>query len=105
MGFLGLCLLFAGMALIMNGAAVISKRDARSAAFINPVTGGILVIGNLIGIAKADGAGRPLAGRLPAAFAWQAKARRRLSRRHSGGDICHRRVRRADVIRLAEIAR
>ena len=56
MGFLGLCLLFVGIALIMNGIAAISKWDARTTAFINLVTGGILVIGNFIGLTKADGA-------------------------------------------------
>ncbi|MDR2193002.1 MAG: hypothetical protein LBP19_00795 [Treponema sp.] len=56
MGFLGLCLLFVGIALIMNGVAAISKWDARTTAFINLITGGILVIGNFIGIAKTDGA-------------------------------------------------
>jgi acid-activated urea channel len=55
MGFLGLCLLFVGIALIMNGVAAISNWDAKTTAFINLVTGSILVIGNFIGLARADG--------------------------------------------------
>ncbi|MDR2659733.1 MAG: hypothetical protein LBC27_07080 [Spirochaetaceae bacterium] len=54
MGFLGLCLLFVGIALTMNGIASISKWDAKTTAFINLVTGSILVIGNFIGLARAD---------------------------------------------------
>jgi acid-activated urea channel len=54
MGFLGLCLLFVGIALIMNGVAAISKWDAKTTAFINLVTGTILVIGNFIALARAD---------------------------------------------------
>ena len=56
MGFLGLCLLFVGIALIMNGVAAISKWDAKTTAFINLVTGSILVIGNFIGLLRADAA-------------------------------------------------
>lgn len=54
MGFLGLCLLFVGIALIMNGVAAISNWDAKTTAFINLVTGTILVIGNFIGLLRAD---------------------------------------------------
>jgi acid-activated urea channel len=54
MGFLGLCLLFVGIALIMNGVAAISKWDAKTTAFINLVTGSILVIGNFIALVRAD---------------------------------------------------
>jgi acid-activated urea channel len=54
MGFLGLCLLFEGIALIMNGVAAISNWDAKTTAFINLVTGSVLVIGNLIGLARVD---------------------------------------------------
>ena len=50
MSFLGLCLFFAGIALIMNGAVVIPKWDARSAAFSNHVTGSTLVTGNFTGL-------------------------------------------------------
>ncbi|MDR1929142.1 MAG: hypothetical protein LBQ44_00795 [Treponema sp.] len=56
MGFLGLCLLFVGIALVMNGVAAISKWDAKTTAFINLVTGAILVTGNFIALARADGA-------------------------------------------------
>ncbi|MDR1147519.1 MAG: hypothetical protein LBK66_02695 [Spirochaetaceae bacterium] len=54
MGFLGLCLLFVGITLIMNGVAAISNWDAKTTAFINVVTGTILVIGNFIGLFRAD---------------------------------------------------
>ncbi|MDR1094906.1 MAG: hypothetical protein LBL31_00790 [Spirochaetaceae bacterium] len=54
MGFLGLCLLFVGIALTLNGVAAISNWDAKTTAFINLVTGSILVIGNFIGLARAD---------------------------------------------------
>ena len=57
MGFLGLCLLFVGIALIMNGVASLSNWDAKTTAFINLVTGSILVIGNFIGLLRADAAG------------------------------------------------
>lgn len=54
MGFLGLCLFFVGIALTMNGVAAISKWDAKTTAFINLVTGTIIVVGNFIGLLKAD---------------------------------------------------
>jgi acid-activated urea channel len=54
MGFLGLCLLFVGIALIMNGVAALSGWDAKTTAFINLVTGSVLVIGNFIGLFRAD---------------------------------------------------
>jgi acid-activated urea channel len=38
----------------MNGVAAISNWDAKTTAFINLVTGSILVIGNFIGLVKAD---------------------------------------------------
>jgi acid-activated urea channel len=38
----------------MNGVAAISKWDAKTTAFINIVTGTILVIGNFIGLFRAD---------------------------------------------------
>jgi hypothetical protein len=47
MGFLGLCLFFAGIALILGGVAVVSNRGATSTAFINPAWP-IFVIGNFI---------------------------------------------------------
>jgi hypothetical protein len=48
MGFLGLCLFFAGIALILDGVAVISNRGATTTAFINLLAGSIFVIGNFI---------------------------------------------------------
>jgi hypothetical protein len=53
MGFLGLCLLFAGIVLIVNGVAaisIISNRDAKTTAFINRA---VLVIDNFIGLVRA----------------------------------------------------
>jgi acid-activated urea channel len=38
----------------MNGVAALSNWDAKTTAFINLVTGSILVIGNFIGVLKAD---------------------------------------------------
>jgi hypothetical protein len=38
----------------MNGVAALSKWDAKSTAFINLVTGSILVIGNFIGLSRAE---------------------------------------------------
>jgi acid-activated urea channel len=38
----------------MNGVAAIAKWDAKTTAFINLVTGSILVVGNFIGLVKAD---------------------------------------------------
>jgi acid-activated urea channel len=38
----------------MNGVAAISNWDAKTTAFINLVTGSILVIGNFIGLSRAD---------------------------------------------------
>jgi Na+/phosphate symporter len=55
MGFLGLCLLFAGMALIKEGAAI-PQRDMALTAFTNPVnraTSLALLIGNFIGFVRA----------------------------------------------------
>jgi hypothetical protein len=55
MGFLGLCLLFAGIALIMRIAA--GSNGAKTTAFINLAinlsTGSILEIGNFIGFGAA----------------------------------------------------
>ncbi|MDR1146997.1 MAG: hypothetical protein LBK66_00040 [Spirochaetaceae bacterium] len=52
MGFLGLCLLFAGIALIMMVAA--GSTGAKTTAFTNRATVSILEIGNFIGFDKAD---------------------------------------------------
>ncbi|MDR0527651.1 MAG: hypothetical protein LBG79_07555 [Spirochaetaceae bacterium] len=54
MGWLGVCLLFVGIALFCNGVAAIVKMDAKTTAFINLVTGTIIVVGNFISLAKAD---------------------------------------------------
>jgi acid-activated urea channel len=56
MGFLGLCLFFVGITLVMNGVAALSKWDVKTTAFMNLVTGTILVVGNFIALARADGA-------------------------------------------------
>jgi acid-activated urea channel len=40
----------------MNGVAALSNWDAKTTAFINLVTGAILVIGNFIGLVRADAA-------------------------------------------------
>jgi hypothetical protein len=82
MGFLGLCLLFAGIALIVNGVAVISaisNRDAKTTAFINRATGSVLVIDHFIGLVRA-GSTSP-AGysnavkRLPRQFCFERRGR------------------------------
>jgi hypothetical protein len=52
MGFLGLCLLFEGIALIMGVAA--GSNGAKTTAFINLATGSVLLIGNFIGFGTAD---------------------------------------------------
>ncbi|MDR1069364.1 MAG: hypothetical protein LBL37_01055 [Gracilibacteraceae bacterium] len=54
MGWLGVCLVFVGIALFSNGIAAIIKMDGKSTAFINAVTGLILVGGNFIALGKAD---------------------------------------------------
>jgi acid-activated urea channel len=53
MGFLGLSLLFVGIVLVMNGVNRFLNVDAKSTAFMNLVTGGILVLGNFIMLLKA----------------------------------------------------
>ncbi|MDR1363600.1 MAG: hypothetical protein LBJ35_06085 [Spirochaetaceae bacterium] len=56
MGFLDLCLLFMGIALIMNSVAVILNGNTKTTAFINLATGSLfesfalLMIGNFIGL-------------------------------------------------------
>ncbi|MDR1062055.1 MAG: hypothetical protein LBL83_12815, partial [Clostridiales bacterium] len=54
MGWLGVCLVFVGIALFSNGIAAIIKMDGKSTAFINAVTGLVLVGGNFISLGKAD---------------------------------------------------
>ena len=56
MGFLGLCLLFTGMALV-KGTAAIPKRGAAFTVFINRAPGRVLSVGNF---ARFVGAGAPL---------------------------------------------
>jgi acid-activated urea channel len=54
MGWLGVCLIFVGIALFSNGIAAIIKMDGKSTAFINSVTGLVLVGGNFIALVRAD---------------------------------------------------
>jgi len=54
MGFLGLSLLFVGITLVSNGLNRFFKTDAKSTAVMNLFTGFLLVIGNIIMLAKAD---------------------------------------------------
>jgi acid-activated urea channel len=48
MGQLGLSLLFVGIVLVMNGTLRLSGVDAKSTAFMNVVTGAIIVLSNFI---------------------------------------------------------
>ncbi|MDR1249756.1 MAG: hypothetical protein LBK63_10675 [Treponema sp.] len=54
MGWLGVTLVFVGIALFSNGIAAIIKMDMKSRAFINAITGLVLVGGNFISFVKAD---------------------------------------------------
>jgi len=54
MGWLGVCLVFVGIALFSNGIAAIIKMDGKSTAFINAITGLVLVGGNFISLSKAN---------------------------------------------------
>jgi acid-activated urea channel len=54
MGWLGVCLLFVGIALFSIGIAAKIKLDGKSLAFINVVTGLVIVGGNFISLSKAD---------------------------------------------------
>jgi acid-activated urea channel len=54
MGWLGICLLFVGIALISNGVAALISLDGKSTAFINIVTGIVIVTGNFITLGRAD---------------------------------------------------
>ncbi len=54
MGVLGISLLFVGIVLIMNGVNRLCNVDAKSTAFMNAVTGLIIVVGNFIMLAKAE---------------------------------------------------
>lgn len=55
MGWLGVCLVFVGIALFINGIGAIVKMDGKSAAFVNAMTGLVLVGGNFIALGKAGG--------------------------------------------------
>lgn len=53
MGILGISLLFVGIVLVSNGANIIGKVDVKSMAFMNVVTGFVIVTINLIMLSKA----------------------------------------------------
>ena len=53
MGVLGINLLFVGIVLVINGVNRFYKLEAKSAAFMNAVTGFIIVLGCFINFAKA----------------------------------------------------
>ena len=53
MGMLGIFLLFVGITLVMNGVNRFCNVDAKSTAFMNVVTGVIIVLANFIMLAKA----------------------------------------------------
>jgi len=54
MGLLGISLLFVGITLVSNGLGRFLKIDPKSTAFMNLFTGSLLVIGNIIMLAKAN---------------------------------------------------
>lgn len=51
-GVLGINLLFVGIVLVINGVNRFYKLDAKSSAFMNAVTGVVIVLGCFIGFAK-----------------------------------------------------
>jgi len=53
MGMLGLSLLFVGIVLVSNGVHRLTGVDAKSTAFMNLVTGFVIVSGNLIMLSRA----------------------------------------------------
>ena len=53
LGMLGISLLFVGIVLVMNGVARFCSFDAKSTAFMNLVTGSIIIVGNLLLLSKA----------------------------------------------------
>lgn len=53
MGILGISLLFVGIVLVMNGVSRFANIDAKSTAFMNLVTGFIIVTCNFISLPKA----------------------------------------------------
>jgi len=52
MGVLGVYLIFVGIVLVLNGLSRFYNWDAKTTAFMNAITGGIIVIGSLINFAK-----------------------------------------------------
>jgi acid-activated urea channel len=54
MGMLGLSLLFVGIVLVMNGVNRLTGVDPKSTAFMNLITGFIIISGNLIMLSKAE---------------------------------------------------
>lgn len=50
---LGISLLFVGIVLVMNGVNRLCGVDAKSTAFMNIITGSVIVIGNFIMLTKA----------------------------------------------------
>jgi len=53
LGVLGIYLLFVGIVLVINGVNRFYKLDSKSAAFMNAVTGVIIVFGSFINFARA----------------------------------------------------
>jgi len=54
MGILGISLLFVGIVLVSNGVNILGKVDVKSMAFMNTVTGFVIVTINLIMLSKAE---------------------------------------------------
>jgi len=54
MGVLGISLLFVGIVLVMNGVNRFSNVDAKSTAFMNVVAGFVIIVLNVVGIARAE---------------------------------------------------
>ena len=52
MGVLGIYLLFVGIVLVLNGVSRFYKLDAKAIAFMNAITGTIIVLGSFINFAK-----------------------------------------------------
>ncbi len=51
---LGVALLFVGITLISNGYLILKKADVKSIAFMNIITAIVLIVGNFIGLARAQ---------------------------------------------------
>jgi acid-activated urea channel len=54
MGWLGVCLIFVGIALFTNGIAAIIKMDGKTLAFVNLAAGLVIAGGNFISLDKVD---------------------------------------------------